>query len=201
MNEVGFSYSKHSWHGVSKDRVGEPCVVTRATLQLGVSWEVPAPGADRQTDRPLWSLGSMGSALQQHRVFGVSAELHLSACSTCVMWILAGLDAKPSETIFWEADSFLGCVLCHSCSKLVLIQGHLHPDAEFGLEFYNEYSNFFAFPECLELFFLTCWNMIKKCILVHYFTYFIVFYMSGILKDSYTSCQISCVFCPLCMLK
>lgn len=86
-------------------------------------------------------------------MFGVSAELHLSACSTCVTWILAGLDAKPSETIFWEADSFLGCALCHSCSKLVLIQGHLHPDAEFGLQFYNEYSHFFAFPECLELFF------------------------------------------------
>lgn len=88
----------------------------------------------RQT---LVSLGSVGSALQQHRMFGVSAELHLSACSTCVIWILAGLDAKHNETISWEPDSFLGCVLCHSCSKLVLIQGHLHQDAEFGLQFYN----------------------------------------------------------------
>lgn len=52
--------------------------------------------------------------------------------------------------MYWEPDSFLGYVLCNSCSKLVLIQGRLHPDAEFGLEFYNESSDFFAFPECLE---------------------------------------------------
>lgn len=107
-------------------------------------------------------VGNVGSALQQHRVFGENAELHLSACSTCVIWILAGLDAKRTETIYWEPDSFLGCVLCHSCSKLILIQGHLHPDAQFGVEFSDESGDFFAFPECLELFFLTCWNMTKR---------------------------------------
>lgn len=117
------------------------------------SLEVPAPGADK----PLWSLwNGVGSALQQHKVFGVNAELPLSAYPICVKWIPSGLDAKHSETLYWEPDSFLGCALCHSCSKLLLIQGHLHPDAEFEREFYNESSDFFAFPECLELFFLMC---------------------------------------------
>lgn len=101
-------------------------------------------------------VGECGFSLAAAQSVGVNAELPLSAYSTRVTWILSGLDAKRSETIYWEPDSFLGCVLCHSCSKLVLIQGHLHPDAEFGLEFYNESCNFFAFPECLELFFLMC---------------------------------------------
>lgn len=101
-------------------------------------------------------VGERGFSLAAAESVWVNAELPLSAYSTCVVWILSGLDAKCSETIYWEPDSFLGCVLCNSCSKLVLIQGHLHPDAEFGLEFYNESSDFFAFPECLELFFLTC---------------------------------------------
>lgn len=101
-------------------------------------------------------VGERGFSLAAAESVWVNAELPLSAYSTCVVWILSGLDAKRSETIYWEPDSFLGCVLCNSCSKLVLIQGHLHPDAEFGLEFYNESSDFFAFPECLELFFLTC---------------------------------------------
>lgn len=103
--------------------------------------------------------GERGFSLAAAQSVWGNAELHLPAGSTRVIWIPAGLDAKHSETIYWEPDSFLGCVLCHSCSKLVLIQGHLHPGAEFGLEFYNESSDFFAFPECLELFFLMCWNM------------------------------------------
>lgn len=66
---------------------------------------------------------------------GVNTEQPLSVCSTYVIWIPSGLDAKLSDTMYWEPSSFLGCVLCNSCSELVLIQGCLHPDAEFGLEF------------------------------------------------------------------
>lgn len=100
-------------------------------------------------------VGERGFSAAAPQNVGVTAELPLSAGSVCVIWILSGLDAKCGETMYWEPDSFLGCVLCHSCSKPVLIQGHLHPGAEFGLEFCNESSDFFAFPECLELFFLT----------------------------------------------
>jgi len=70
-----------------------------------------------------------------HAWWGVNAQQPLSVYSTCVMWILSGLDAKLTDTVYWEPDSFLGCVWCNSCSKVVLIQGYLHPDAEFGLEF------------------------------------------------------------------
>lgn len=66
---------------------------------------------------------------------GINAEQPLSVYSTHVLWILSGLDAKLSDIIYWEPNSFLGCGLCDSCSTLVLIQGRLHPDTEFGLEF------------------------------------------------------------------
>lgn len=198
MNEVGFSYSKHSWHGVSKGRVGEPCVVTRATLQLG-GHSSRCRQTDRQTDL-CGPWGVWGSALQQHRVFGVGAELHLSACSTCVTWILAGLDAKPSETIFWEADSFWDVCCVIPAQNWLWSRDTCIQIQNLDLSSIMDIVISLLFQSVLNYFF----NMLKydkKSILVHCFTYFIVFYMSGVLKASYTSCQISCGFCPLCMLK
>lgn len=72
---------------------------------------------------------------RQYRSAGVAAKQPLSVCSTYVTWILSGLDAKLSDAVCWEPNSFLGCVLCNSCSKLVLLRGYVHPDAEFGLKF------------------------------------------------------------------
>lgn len=158
MNEVGFSCSKHSWHTESPRTEWVSLVLSQGPPAAGRELGGHSPGC-RQTFVVVGEHRFSLAAAQ--RPWG-NAELPLSAHSACATWILSGLDAKRGETIYWEPDSSLGCVLCNSCSKLVLIQGHLHPDEEFGLEFYNESSDFFAFPECFELFFLMCWNMTKK---------------------------------------
>lgn len=84
----------------------------------------------------VWSVSfEMWLLKWQYWSAGVTADQPLSVCSTYVTWILSGLDAKLSDAVCWEPNSFLGCVLCNSCSKLVLLRGYVHPDAEFGLKF------------------------------------------------------------------
>lgn len=100
MNEVRFSYSKHSWHVESpRTGLGEPCVVTRATLQLG--W---AGRSQLQVQTNL--CGGWGVQVQPCSSTSVWGKCWTAFVCMFCMWIPSGLDAKCSETVYWESDLF-----------------------------------------------------------------------------------------------